>query len=331
MGNVFCCSSNYENDIQTTKVITQVILYKKQKNLFTVFSYNIEENKPKKINMNLRILNSLKGLSQINKGDGIIYLCGNNKIISPTIYPGSYLFKLEIIDEKVETQILITSRFYHYYPSLLIYNNSIFVIGGKNQEKCELYNFELNKWKEVRNLPEERYKCSLIIDRNEEFLYLFGGISNKNNKIEANYTILRLVVKNILYQWERIMINENYNLLNRFNSACFQINNSNFIYILGGKNVNEINKNNNNNNDNNLLNNVVIYDCFCRIVKEANFKLKKECCFINKNVMRINKQQYCFIDKNCNIHLIDFSTKNSEIIYLNNEDNKDAIVQKINI
>ena len=55
--------------------------------------------------------------------------------------------------------------------SLLIYNNSIFVIGGKNQEKCELYNFELNKWKEVRNLPEERYKCSLIIDRNEEFLY----------------------------------------------------------------------------------------------------------------------------------------------------------------
>ena len=172
MGNVFCCSSNYENDIQTTKVITQVILYKKQKNLFTVFSYNIEENKPKKINMNLRILNSLKGLSQINKGDGIIYLCGNNKIISPTIYPGSYLFKLEIIDEKVETQILITSRFYHYYPSLLIYNNSIFVIGGKNQEKCELYNFELNKWKEVRNLPEERYKCSLIIDRNEEFLLL---------------------------------------------------------------------------------------------------------------------------------------------------------------
>jgi hypothetical protein len=325
MGNQFCCVSQYENDIQTTKIITQIMSYKNQNNFFTLFLYNIEENKSKKININLRILNSLKGLSQINKGEGIIYLCGNNEIISPTLVSGSYLFKLEIIDEKVETQILITSRFYHYNPSLLIYNQSIFVIGGKKQEKCELYNFELNKWKEVRNLPEERYKCSLIIDRNEEYLYLFGGISYKNNKIEGNNTILRLVVKNILYQWERIMINENYNLLNRFSSACFKINNSNFIYILGGKNVDEVK------NNNNLVNNVVIYDCFCRIVKEANFKLKKECCFINKSAMRVNTQQYCFIDKDCNIHLIDFSTKNSEIIYLNTEDNKDEIVQKINI
>ena len=325
MGNQFCCVSQYENDIQTTKIITQIMSYKNQNNFFTLFLYNIEENKSKKININLRILNSLKGLSQINKGEGIIYLCGNNEITSPTLVSGSYLFKLEIIDEKVETQILITSRFYHYNPSLLIYNQSIFVIGGKKQEKCELYNFELNKWKEVRNLPEERYKCSLIIDRNEEYLYLFGGISYKNNKIEGNNTILRLVVKNILYQWERIMKNENYNLLNRFSSACFKINNSNFIYILGGKNVDEVK------NKNNLVNNVVIYDCFCRIVKEANFKLKKECCFINKSAMRVNTQQYCFIDKDCNIHLIDFSTKNSEIIYLNNEDNKDEIVQKINI
>ncbi len=325
MGNQFCCVSQYENDIQTTKIITQIMSYKNQNNFFTLFLYNIEENKSKKININLRILNSLKGLSQINKGEGIIYLCGNNEITSPTLVSGSYLFKLEIIDEKVETQILITSRFYHYNPSLLIYNQSIFVIGGKKQEKCELYNFELNKWKEVRNLPEERYKCSLIIDRNEEYLYLFGGISYKNNKIEGNNTILRLVVKNILYQWERIMINENYNLLNRFSSACFKINNSNFIYILGGKNVDEVK------NNNNLVNNVVIYDCFCRIVKEANFKLKKECCFINKSAMRVNTQQYCFIDKDCNIHLIDFSTKNSEIIYLNTEDNKDKIVQKINI
>ncbi len=325
MGNQFCCVSQYENDIQTTKIITQIMSYKNQNNFFTLFLYNIEENKSKKININLRILNSLKGLSQINKGEGIIYLCGNNEITSPTLVSGSYLFKLEIIDEKVETQILITSRFYHYNPSLLIFNKSIFVIGGKKQEKCELYNFELNKWKEVRNLPEERYKCSLIIDRNEEYLYLFGGISYKNNKIEGNNTILRLVVKNILYQWERIMINENYNLLNRFSSACFKINNSNFIYILGGKNVDEVK------NNNNLVNNVVIYDCFCRIVKEANFKLKKECCFINKSAMRVNTQQYCFIDKDCNIHLIDFSTKNSEIIYLNTEDNKDEIVQKINI
>ena len=325
MGNQFCCSSNFDNDIQTTKKITQVISYTKQNSCFSLFTYNIEENKSKKLDINLRILNSLKGLSQINKGEGMIYLCGNNENISPTLFSGSYLFKLEIIDEKVETQILITSRFYHYNPSLLIYNQSIFVIGGKKQEKCELYNFELNKWKEVRNLPEERYKCSLIIDRNEEYLYLFGGISYKNNKIEGNNTILRLVVKNILYQWERIMINENYNLLNRFSSACFKINNSNFIYILGGKNVDEVK------NNNNLVNNVVIYDCFCRIVKEANFKLKKECCFINKSAMRVNTQQYCFIDKDCNIHLIDFSTKNSEIIYLNTEDNKDEIVQKINI
>jgi hypothetical protein len=188
----------------------------------------------------------------------------------------------------------------------------ILVIGGKGQVKCELYNLEINKWKEVRNLPEERYKCSLLIDKNEEFLYLFGGICTKDNKIESNKSILRLNINKILYQWERIMINENFNLLSRYSSACFKTNNSNFIYILGGQSAD--------NNDNDKpLNDIVIYDCFCRIVKSCSIKLKKECCFINKTGIKTNKNQFFFIDDDCNVHLINTATKNAEIKYLHED------------
>ena len=304
MGNQFCCRSQCENDIlSSTKIMLQ--LYERSKKCLSLLCYNIDEDRASSLSVNLRVLNSLKGISQVNSEDGFIYLCGNNEdTIKTNLIHGAYLIKLHLIEKRVETNFLINSRCPHYNPSLIINNKLILVIGGKGQIKCELYNLELNKWKEVRNLPEERYKCSLIIDRNEEFLYLFGGISNKNNKIEANYTILRLVVKNILYQWERIMINENFNLLNRYSSACFKTNNSNFIYILGGKSVEKEQKE---------LSDVVIYDCFCRIVKNSNIKLKNKSCFVNKTGININKNQFFFIDKNCNVHLINSATKNSEI------------------
>ena len=85
------------------------------------------------------------------------------------------------------------------------------------------------------------------------------------------------------------MINENFNLLNRYSSACFKTNNSNFIYILGGKSVEK---------DQKELSDVVIYDCFCRIVKNSNIKLKNKSCFVNKTGININKNQFFFIDKN---------------------------------
>ena len=317
MGNQFCCRSHCDTEIfSSTKIMGQI--FKKRDKLFSLFFYNIDEDRVSSLSVNLRVLNSLDGISQVNSDDGYIYLCGNNEEnISPNLIYGAYLFKLHIVDKKVETHFLINSRSPHYNPSLLINNKMILVIGGKGQIKCELYNLELNKWKEVRNLPEERYKCSLLIDKNEEFLYLFGGICTKDNKVESNKSILRLNINKILYQWERIMINENFNLLSRYSSACFKTNNSNFIYILGGQSAD-------NNNNEKPLNDIVIYDCFCRIVKASSIKLKKECCFINKTGIKTNKNQFFFIDDDCNVHLINTATKNAEIKYLH----EDSIIWK---
>ena len=311
MGNQFCCVSNSQNsEFSSSKTIGQ-ITYKS--NNFKLIYFNIEKNQIISLKVNLRILTSLKGISQINSEEGYIYLCGNNNdSILPNLLFGSYLIKLKIKENNIDTQLLINYRSPHYNPSLILNKKYLFVIGGKKQTKCELYNLELNKWKEVRNLPEERYKCSLLIDKNEEFLYLFGGICTKDNKIESNKSILRLNINKLLYQWERIMINENFNLLSRYSSACFKTNNSNFIYILGGKSAD-------NNDNNKTLNDIVIYDCFCRIVKSSSIKLKRESCFINKTGIKTNKNQFFFIDDDCNVHLINTATKNAEIKYLHEE------------
>ena len=72
-------------------------------------------------------------------------------------------------------------------------------------------------------------------------------------------------------------------------------------------------------NNDKPLNDIVIYDCFCRIVKASSIKLKKECCFINKTGIKTNKNQFFFIDDDCNVHLINTATKNAEIKYLHEE------------
>ena len=314
MGNQFCCVSNSKNsEFSSSKTIGQ-ITYKS--NNFKLIYFNIEKNKIISLKVNLRILTSLKGISQINSEEGYIYLCGNNNdSILPNLLFGSYLIKLKIKENNIDTQLLINSRSPHYNPSLILNKKYLFVIGGKKQTKCELYNLELNKWKEVRNLPEERYKCSLLIDRNNEYLYCFGGVYTKN-KFEGNYSILKLNINKVLYQWERIMINENYNLLYRYSAACFKNNDSNFIYIIGGKNVSFNQKNNNK-----LLNDVIIYDCFCKVIKSSNIKLQKECKFQNKYGLCFHQNQFFFIDSESNVHFINLETKQSDILQLKEEKN----------
>ena len=115
-------------------------------------------------NINLRILSSLKGLSQLNVNNSL-FLCGTSDITSTT---GSYLLKLELQKKKAEPLIkfLISSHFVHMYPSLYFSQSikSLFVVGGKGQIKCEIFDTELSQWNCLPDLPEERYFCTLMLN-----------------------------------------------------------------------------------------------------------------------------------------------------------------------
>ncbi|MCQ2818152.1 MAG: kelch repeat-containing protein [archaeon] len=257
--------------------------------------------------INLRIITSLEGISQvtsINKH----FLCGNTSFEKDSISTGGTMgaslieIKKPYTDNK-DIKYLINSKYSHFYPSLFCYEcNTIFVIGGREQIKCESYSLITEKWKDLPDLPEERYQCGLMTDKNEEFLYLFGG-KHKNEEITKFVipnNILRLYIKGSFSTWEKIQLTENKNLLRRTNVMTMKSTNSNLIYILGGSDPTD---------ENNLYDDIISYDCFCRILQSSHYKLKKKEKFDSNNgVTDIVNAQFYFFNDQGDIISVDFKT-----------------------
>ena len=179
----------------------------------------------------LRFISNTKGFSQIST-ENSLYLCGSNKISfdsSETI--GSYLFRYDLDDNFKQPSVLVNSAYVHYNPMIVLVNDDIIVvIGGKQQIFCEKYSISLNNWRKIPILPEERYKGCLLVHQKESNLYLFGGTTNGT----FNNSILCLNFRSI-GGWERILLKENDYLLKRNNCIAFQINKEkDEIYICGG-------------------------------------------------------------------------------------------------
>ena len=275
-----------------------------KKNGIFLVSYDINIGQFSSEPINLRILTSLEGISQVNINNSL-FICGNNELdeaVSQT--SGAFLLFVTNSDDK-EVSILINSRYPHFNPSLFGYrDNYLIAVGGKNQKKCEMYNINLNKWKQLQELPEERYQCSLMSDKNDEYLYLFGGKSNESASEIGS--ILRINLQNYPSQWERIMINEDGNLLSRCKMSTFKSGNSNLIYLLGGEKTSE-------RENEEKYDDVVVYDCFCRIVKQSPIKLKKKAAFINGGFIDINKVQFYFFDSEGDVLMINSKNHNVEV------------------
>lgn len=275
-----------------------------KKNGTILVSYDINFGQFSSEPINLRILTSLKGISQVNINNAL-FICGNNEFddaVSQTT--GAFLLFITNSDNK-EVSVLINSRYSHFNPSLFGYrDNILIVVGGKKQKKCEMYNINLNKWKQLQELPEERYQCSLMSDKNDEYLYLFGGKStDPSSEIRS---ILRINIKNFPSQWERIMINEDGNLLSRCKMSTFKSGNSNLIYLIGGEKTSD-------REDEEKYDDVVVYDCFCRIVKQSPIKLKKKVSFLNGGFIDVNKVQFYFFDSDGDVIMINSKSHNVEV------------------
>lgn len=137
--------------------------------------YDVEYDLSFSIKMNLRIINNLKGFSQIGI-ENKIYLCGSP---SKDYLSGSMLLSLDITKNSSFTH-LINSTFNHFYPTLANYHDSnLAVIGGINSVKCEVFNFETSKWRSIPDLPSIKYGCSSLIDVYNDYLYIIGGYNTE--------------------------------------------------------------------------------------------------------------------------------------------------------
>lgn len=287
--------SNLENNKEDN--INKISLNNGQYKLLT---YDIEENTLFTYIIKIPIINSLKGLSELNFNSKL-YLCGTSSIDEDE---SSYLF--EITFQTLSTKIMVSSQFGHYYPSLIsINNNKIMCIGGKNQTKCELYDTIINHWATISDLPEERYKCTLCFNYKTKYLYLFGGINSNKYKSNLNYiekeSILRINTRNNCGSiWEKIFVESKLGnkLLTRISSASLLLDDNNII-LIGG--INENGK---------ILKNIIKFNLRDNNVSLTGQNLDYPSKFINQSITtgdnkneENNNINYFFDTKN-NIHII---------------------------
>ena len=250
----------------------------------------------------LRFISNLEGISQYST-DKSLYLCGSNK---PSLHSsqttGSYLFRYDLDNDFKQPAFLVNSAYVHYNPMMVLVNNDILVvIGGKNQIFCEKYSISLNNWRKIPILPEERYMGSLLVNQKDSNLYLFGGTTDG----KYNSSILFLNFRSI-GGWDRILLKGHDYLLKRKGSIsfCFGGEKDN-IFICGGE------------TDTNVGNDYIVeYEPVNRKIRKQF--IKNDLCkakFKNHTVIDFDGRFFSFIDSEENIFLIE--KKNFGITIIN--------------
>lgn len=196
------------------------------------------------------ILSSLDGISQVwlnNK----LFICGasigsinsakkkkNKEADEETSYnqnsfSSSFMYSIDLLKKPISLSFEVNSCFLHYYPSLSVLRNEyIIVIGGKNSKKCEYYSNTNKKWKELPELPEERYGASTVCDNTYNSIYCFGGYDSTSKK--NCMSIFKFNV-NSGVKWETILAMENSESIAKQFGCIIKKDNGHCI-LLGGKN-----------------------------------------------------------------------------------------------
>ena len=255
---------------------------------------DIEEERIFRSKVSLRIVSSIKGMSQLNI-DNSLYLCGSES--ESTL--GAYMINIDNTKStNSDVKFLVNAQYPHVNPSMIaIPSNSILVIGGKKQIKCEKFDITNSKWKYIPELPEERYKCNLFIDANSKYVYLFGGFCSELGRNCDDILRMKLDTQMI---WERISIREGAELLSKTSSGIIRDKDeekkSKVVYILGGKD-----------NQKELCDSIVEFDIKKRKARRIKTQLKYKAKFVNQMGVNVDKNTYVLIDKKGNSHTMNFN------------------------
>lgn len=192
------------------------------------------------------------------------------------------------IDNKVKMVKMPMMNFSHWNHSMISNDKYIFVIGGYNSNKCELFNIDDLIWEKMFDLNcKERQRSMLVIYN--DYLYAFMGYTQSN----ILDTVERININNNLNtnKWENINISNEYNLNLKFYGSGIY-NHGNELFFIGGK----VGKNDNDNDYKSGIYNFSFDD-----MKFNNCEI----CFNGKLNFIENKFHYCdedivgnFIDLN---------------------------------
>ena len=123
----------------------------------------------------------------------------------------------------------------HWNHSMIADKGKIYVIGGYNSNKCEVYDIVNKSWKGIPDLiANERQRSMLFTEKN--FLYCFMGLT-QNGVLDS---VERLNLENIEAGWESIIIDNRENInLKFYGAGIFRMSHVNKIFFIGGKKENK--------------------------------------------------------------------------------------------
>jgi hypothetical protein len=124
----------------------------------------------------------------------------------------------------------------HQCHSMLAYNDKLYIIGGKQTNLCEIYNFNALKFEHMSPLIFEERQWPMLIVYNH-FLYAFLGLAS------GGYmkSIERINIRNPKAKWELVPF-KNDEELNLEKHGCGLILKESMrtLFFFGGKNNNEV-------------------------------------------------------------------------------------------
>ena len=296
--------NNNSNIINNSIISHEKMIYKiKDERKIIIFSYTTQSFKEKiytdKGNFK-KDMSSESDITQLNL---------NNKLY---ILSGKKYNKFYYYDYSSNSIYLINNTLFSHYYGAMVYCNktdSIYLLGGNNQIKCEslkiLNNIKKSEWKIIPSLNEERQEFASMYFNN--YIYVFFGFSPKKG---INLSSIERININKLDKFEIVYINEQISLSSL---ACLKYiddlednNNDKEILLLGGfDGTNYI--------DTSLVLNIKemkIRDCdvvIPNINTHFQFLFQKESCFVE-----IEPGVQIVYDMKNNVHLI---TKNTYELY----------------
>lgn len=262
----------------------------------TICLYDVEYRLSFDLDLNFFLIKDLDGLGQINFNNNL-YLCGSPK---NSVNTGSYLLRYDPKKANNQTSLLINSIYSHYFPTVIGFKlDYLFVIGGEESIKCECYNLQINKWKIMPDLPEERYRSNAVFDETNDTMFLFGGYDSFTRMNRES--ILRLNLK-VLSEWEYLIVKKFTSLLAR-NSFSIIKTEKNNILILGGIG-----------NQGEKINNIIEFDLSSYKINLSKKKLSRGSSFLQSGGLDLNKTTYFLFDDDFHIHIISNNNYNIDLI-----------------
>ncbi len=192
----------------------------------------------------------------------------------------------------------LKSKHYNHSSIFIPFLNSIFIISGSKNKKCESFNILNEKTEFIPSLNYSRENSGLCLI-NEKILYVFFGFNRNISKFLTSFEKLDLneINNKENFVWEIFNVPGNPNLIKKTLFSCiyYKNNDKDGILIIGGKN-----------NKRNDCKDVLFFD-----INNINYSI-----FENSDLNDV-----CSFS-NCNFLSFDFSSKDLFLIYNISQDSK---------